>query len=170
MAQALVRTATVADAAVVADVQRQVWQQAYAEILPARVLLADPDELATRWAERIESGGAVLLADEGSDPVGFAAVGATPDLDGVGELEILHVLPRWGRRGHGGRLIGTAADHLRRAGALTGRWWLTDLDQASARFARRVGWAPDGRARRWDTGEGIITEHCWTGGLDLMLV
>lgn len=170
MADALVRPAGPQDAAVLAKLQIGVWQQAYSELLPAAALLADPEQQAQVWAARVPAGGVVLLAFEGAEPVGLAATEPEVDQDGVAQLELLHVLPRWSRRGHGGRLLGAAAAHLRTTGAERGNWWAPETDESIQQFLLTVGWAPDGGRRVLDTGEGTFAEIRFSGSLDLILI
>ena len=169
MADALVRPAGDGDAPVLARLQLDVWQQAYADLLPTAALFADPVQQAEVWAARVRSGG-VLMAFEGTVPVGLAAT--DPDLDpaGVGEVELLHVLPRWSRRGHGGRLLASAARQLRNVGAIRGQWWAPATDASVQQFLLGAGWAPDGGRRVLDTGEGSLTEVRYSGNLDLVLI
>ncbi len=169
MADALVRPADPDDAGTLARLQLGVWQQAYSELLPASALFADPDRQSEIWSARLAAGGLVLLAFEGAEPVGLAAT--EPELaDGIGQLELLHVLPRFARRGHGGRLLGAAAGQLRGLGATQGAWWAPQTDESVQQFLLGVRWAPDGAGRVLDTGEGTFTEIRYTGGLDLLLV
>ena len=170
MAPSTVRRATALDAATIAELQLQVWQQAFSEVLPSEVVLADPTAHAASWEARLSRGGAVLLAIEGSEPVGFAAVAAAPDDELAGEIELIYVVPRWGRRGHGGRLLAAAAAELRRVGATSGRWWLPETDRASRRFATVAGWSADGAARAFDTGAGELVEIRYSGSIDLVAV
>ena len=170
-----VRPASVDDASAVARLQLQVWRQSFATVLPAAALNTDPAAHTASWAHRIElGGGQVLLAVEGTEPVGFAAVAGEPDrrnlLDPVGEIEVLHVVPRWGRRGHGGRLLVASAAELRRLGARTGRWWVPQVDAATARFLTAAGWAEDGVRRELETGATPIVELRWSGTLDLIAI
>src|SRR6478609_5585248 len=83
------RPASVEDARLVAELQLLVWREAFAAVLPAAALNTDLDEHAGSWANRIAQGGPVLVAVEGGEPVGFAAVGAEVDqwnlLDPVGD-------------------------------------------------------------------------------------
>src|ERR1700712_428372 len=53
MADALVRPARSEDAAVLARLQLDVWQQAYSELLPAAALLADPGAQTEIWSARL---------------------------------------------------------------------------------------------------------------------
>lgn len=169
MADALVRPAGDGDAAVLARLQLDVWQQAYAELLPAAALFADPVRQAEVWAARIRSGG-VLLAFEGAVPVGLAATDPELDPGGAGEIELLHVLPRWSRRRHGGRLLASAARQLRDLGATRGQWWAPASDASVQQFLLGAGWAPDGGRRALDTGEGTLVEVRYSGNLDLVLI
>jgi GNAT superfamily N-acetyltransferase len=169
VADALVRPAQADDARTLARLQLAVWQQAYSELLPAAALLADPDRQTELWSARLAAGGLVLLAFEGPEPVGLAAT--EPDLDdGVGQIELMHVLPRFARRGHGGRLLGAAAGQLRGLGAASGAWWAPEADESIQQFLLGVRWAPDGPRRVLDTGEGTFTEIRYAGSLDLLLV
>jgi GNAT superfamily N-acetyltransferase len=168
MADALVRPAGPQDASVLGRLQLEVWQQAYSDLLPAAALLADPAQQGEIWASRLRAPGVVLIAFEGGEPVGLAAV--DPELeDGMGHVELLHVLPRWSRRGHGGRLLGAAAAELRRLGAERGAWWAPETDDSVQRFLLGVGWVPDGRRRVLDTGEGTFAEIRYTGDLHLIV-
>ena len=170
MADALVRPAGIEDASVLARLQLGVWQQAYSELLPAAALLADLDRQAEVWDARIRAGGPVLLALEGREPVGLAAVDADLDDEGAGQVELLHVLPRWSRRGHGGRLLGAAAARLRSLGAVRGTWWAPETDPSVQQFLLGVSWAPDGARRVLDTGESTFAEVRYAGNLDLILI
>lgn len=174
MPTSTVRRATAADAAAIAELQIQVWQQAFADLLPAQVVLTDPLQHAATWEVRLRQGGPVLLAFEGLEPVGFAAV--SENLDGrnllapIGELEVIHVVPRWGRRGHGGRLLAAAATELRRLGATTGRWWIPESDRATTGFVSGAGWTADGVRRELDTGADPIFEVRYSGNVDLIVI
>ena len=170
MAIAEVRIATVLDAAVVAGVHLDFWRHAYADLLPRSVLDTSDAEMTERWTARIAAGGPALLALEGGQPVGFALLAAVPDADGVGEIEAMGVPPRWQRRGHGGRLLGTAAVLLRQAGATSGRYWVPEDDPVTIAFLERAGWSPDGTRRVLDTGDGLLAERGYHGDLDLVLV
>lgn len=169
MADALVRRALPDDAPTLARLQINVWQQAYSELLPASALLADPARQAEVWAARVATGGPVLLAFEGLEAVGLAATDAEPDDDGRAQLELLHVLPRWSRRGHGGRLLGAAASDFRGRGLDRGTWWAPETDETIQQFLLGVGWAPDGGHRVLDTGEGTLTEIRYGGSLNLVV-
>ena len=174
MAQTLVRRATAEDAASIADLQIQVWQQAFADVLPAHVVFTDAARHASEWDARLRRGGPVLLALEGTAAVGFAAVSAELDdrnlLAPIGEIEVVHVLPRWARRGHGGRLLAAAAAELRRLGATSARWWIPESDMATAAFLTGAGWSADGVRRELATGADPIFEVRFSGSVDLVVV
>ncbi|MGJ7906144.1 GNAT family N-acetyltransferase [Actinopolyspora sp. H202] len=182
MADAEVRTATVADAAEIARIQLGTWRSAYSELLPPGVLEElTQDTTERQWSEAVaESATTVLLATEGSWTVGFCVGGTAPvaetaaadgsvpeDASHTGLVSALLVEPRWGRRGHGGRLLGTLAQRLREAGNTRGIAWIPEADEASMAFYRGLGWEPDGTVRTLDAGGRPLRELRVTGTLEL---
>ena len=180
MALASVRPAVPDDADAIARVQRTVWTSAYADLLPPGAVEGfDEDAVARGWAAPIASG-AVWVATEGDALVGFCAAGpasaedladaggAVPDdVAAVAVVAALLVEPRWGRRGHAGRLVVETANALRAAGAARGVAWVPERDTASRRFWERAGWEPDGTVRTLDAGGRPLREIRVAGDLDL---
>lgn len=184
MTEARVREAGVDDAAEIARIQLLTWQVAYTEVLPRQVLDAvDVAQTGELWARTVAEGPArVHLATEDGAPVGFcvsgpapaeevaAADGALPeDAEQVALIGTLLVEPRWGRRGHGGRLLGTAAEAQRTGGASRGIAWVPEADRASIAFFGTAGWAPDGTVRTLDADGTPLREVRLSGPLDLRL-
>ncbi|MBW0114612.1 GNAT family N-acetyltransferase [Pseudonocardia abyssalis] len=177
MAIAAVRAATPADVDEIVRIQGDTWEAAYSTFVPASAVDAlRSDGARDAWASAVDADAAhVLVATEGDWTVGFLAAAAmppegaaTPD-QAWGEIGALLVEPRWGRRGHAGRLLATAAERLRGAGALYGLAWVPEPDEASRRFYARAGWEADGGVRGLDTGAGTLREIRLTGSLDLKL-
>lgn len=173
MAEVSVRFATAADAAEIARIQQSTWRTGYRDWLPEDVVaLLDDPAAAEVWAETIKSGPAVVaVAVEGDWTAGFAAFGPAPaddltapdgslpsDADRTGLIGTLLVEPRWGRRGHGGRLLTTALDWLREHGLHRAVAWVPESDSASLSFYRRAGWHPDGTIRTLHTDGGPLRE------------
>lgn len=184
MTEATVRAAQVSDAREIARIQLRTWQIAYQELLPEQVLDAvDSEETGDVWAATVASGFVmVYVAAEDSQLVGFCVAGAAPEpevagADGelpadaaeVGLIGTLLVEPRWGRRGHGGRLLATAVQGLRGAGANRGITWVPEGDDASLAFFSSAGWESDGTVRTLDAGGRPLREVRLTGSLDLYL-
>lgn len=178
-----VRVATMEDAPTLAYLHRVTWQAAYSTLLPPDALdqLGAP-QVQQAWAEAIASGVTVLIATEGNDPVGFVVAGPAPaddvaaadgtlppDAARTVQVSTLLVEPRWGRRGHGGRLLAAAAAVLRNAGSTRGIAWVAIEDSAALNFYRRAGWNPDGTVRTLDAGGRPLRELRLTGPLDLVL-
>jgi GNAT superfamily N-acetyltransferase len=185
MSTAAVRPAVVADAGEIARIQRETWRAAYASLLGERAIAElEATDTVPRWTAAIENPGThIHLATEGSYVVGFCVSGLAPDSEvanaegalpedaaSTGLIASVLVEPRWGRRGHAGRLLGTAAEALRADGAERGVTWVAQSDHASLGFFRRAGWKPDGLVRTLDTGETEIREVRLTGTLALELV
>lgn len=179
-----VRPARADDIPEIARIQRDTWLTAYADLLPATVLAGlDVAEAEQAWRQALD-GGAVRLfvATEGPWTVGFCAAGPAPaedvagadgavpaDAATVGLVSTLLVEPRWGRRGHGGRLLAAAAAALRDEGGTRGIAWVPEADEASVRFYLRARWTADGTVRTLDAGGRPLREIRFTGTLDLTL-
>jgi GNAT superfamily N-acetyltransferase len=165
-ADATVRPARPEDAVEIARIQLVTWRTAYRSVLPPAVLDEwDPDAAAEQWRIAITSpptpGHGLLVALERDVLVGFAAYGpaeltAGEISDPAGpttELSTLLVEPRWGRRGHGSRLLAATADLAEDDGAARLQVWLLEADRVSASFYESAGWEPDGWARTLDAGD-----------------
>ncbi|WP_308259074.1 GNAT family N-acetyltransferase [Pseudonocardia sp. H11422] len=175
MAIAAVRAADAQDIEEIVRIQVDTWRTAYAEIVPAAAIeqLAGP-EAHRAWAAAVEAGEGfhVLVATEGDWTVGFCAAAlyaGTGETAGLAEISTLLVEPRWGRRGHGGRLFAAATTALRASGAERGQAWVPEVDTASRKFYARAGWEADGAARTLDTGDGTLREVRVSGPLDAAL-
>jgi GNAT superfamily N-acetyltransferase len=178
MADVSVRPARPADADEIGRIQVDTWRTAYARILPAAVLDAlTPEQAAAVWAAAITAAPSprhhVLVALEQGSSVGFVALGPADELeDGDPEpsstvsIGPLLVEPRWGRRGHGSRLLAAAVDHARGDGMTRAVAWIPEADDASRTFLESAGWAPDGYARALDTGAGELREIRLHASLD----
>jgi RimJ/RimL family protein N-acetyltransferase len=76
------------------------------------------------------------------------------------------VEPRWGRRGHGSRLLAAVADLAAATGAARLSTWVAEADEVTARFLESAGWARAGWARTLDTGGEPLREVAWHAVLD----
>ena len=169
-----VRPARPEDAAAVAAVQAITWRTAYRAVLPEELLDSwDEEGAADAWRAAITSpptpAHGVLVAVERDEVVGFAAYGPAevPAEEGphpagpTTEVAALLVEPRWGRRGHGSRLLAAVADRARATGAARLQIWLPEQDRVSAAFFESAGWAPDRWVRTLDTGAAPLREVRW---------
>ena len=174
-----VRPARPTDAPAIARVQTVAWRTAYRSVLPQAVLDEwDEAAAAAAWRAAVTSpptpGHGVLVAVEREQVVGFAAYapaeaspGDPPSPDGPAtEVAPLLVEPRWGRRGHGSRLLAAVSDLARAGGAGRLVVWLPEDDAVSAGFLESAGWDRDGWARTLDTGGRPLREVRWHAVLD----
>lgn len=180
MADASVRPATLVDVADIARIQVSTWRTAYAEVLPPEALAGVTEgDAAAAWQTALAAPPSpahqVLVAFEGRYAVGFTAiapasaddldlgagaapVGDVPPADATVVVSPLLVEPRWGRRGHGSRLLAAAVDLARDAGATRALAWVLEPDTASRAFFAAAGWEPDGVARILDTGPSTLRD------------
>ena len=169
-----VRPARSGEAADIARVQAVAWRTAYRSVLPVELLDTwDEAAAAEAWRTAVDSpptpGHLVLVALEQETVVGFTAFGPAELADGEGpdpagpqsDVSTLLVEPRWGRRGHGSRLLAAAVDIARSQGVVRLRTWLPEADAVSAAFFESAGWERDGWARTLDTGGAPVRELRW---------
>ncbi|HSV67305.1 MAG TPA: GNAT family N-acetyltransferase [Mycobacteriales bacterium] len=171
MADVSVRPARADDVPEIARIQLETWRTAYARWLPEPVLTAVSAEQAGQlWRAAVTAPPTprhrVLVAQEKDWRVGFAAFGPAAEEDrpdgadpaGTGQVQTILVEPRWGRRGHGSRLLAAVVDLMRADGVRTALAWLPDQDTASLAFYGSAGWERDGYARTLETDGLAITE------------
>ena len=160
MADVSVRPARADDAAEVARVQLSTWRTAYADLLPEDALALDEAEVAAAWRDAVAQPPSprhrLLVALERDAVVGFAATAPADPDDGdpatAAEVTALLVEPRWGRRGHGSRLLAALVDGWREAGTERAVAWAWERDASTRGLLTSAGWEPDGAARGLDTG------------------
>jgi len=177
MALGFVRPARPEDAAAIARIQLSTWRTAYRRMFPAHIL-ADLDEafLSRTWSEAIEQPPSprhrVLIAVEqgesATEVVGFAAAGPAdeqaqapeePPLPAeVAAFTDLLVEPRWGRRGHGSRLLSATVDLWREDGFTHAVAWAYEQDLATQKFLTSAGWSPDGAGRALDVDDMLVPQ------------
>lgn len=168
MADVSVRPAGPADAGEVARIQVTTWQHGYASILPAAVLEQVTTETAlAAWTDALTAPPTprhrVLVALEQHNVVGFTALAPADDPqadepDSTVAVGPILVEPRWGRRGHGSRLMAAAVDLAREDGAMRAITWVPEADTVTREFLIGAGWATDGLVRALDTGAGELRE------------
>jgi GNAT superfamily N-acetyltransferase len=177
MALGFVRPARPEDAGEIARIQLSTWRTAYRRFFPPHVLAnLDSDYLARGWAEAITAAPsprhrvliAVEQAESSAPVVGFAAAGpadehaAAPEEpplgDDVAAITDLLVEPRWGRRGHGSRLLAATVDLWREDGFTSAVAWAYDGDKATQKFLTSAGWQPDGAGRALDVDDMLVPQ------------
>jgi GNAT superfamily N-acetyltransferase len=177
MALGFVRPARPEDAAEIARIQLTTWRTAYRRMFPAHVLASlDEAYLARGWTEAISEPPSarhrVLIAVEqsesGNSVVGFAAGGPADEQalapeekplgDDIAAVTDLLVEPRWGRRGHGSRLLAATVDLWREDAFTAAVAWAYDADPAMRKFLTSTGWEPDGAARALDVDDMLVNQ------------
>ena len=158
MSDAGARTAYADDVPEVGRIQAAVWRAAYTDVLdPDVVDRFAPDAFAAVWRQSLSSPPTaqhrLLVATEGSDVVGFAAIGPAADADltsstaATGEILALGIDPAHRRVGHGSRLLNAAVDTLRAGGFGAVTAWLLAQDEQLRAFTAAAGLHPDGAHR-----------------------
>jgi GNAT superfamily N-acetyltransferase len=177
MALGFVRPARPDDAEEIARIQLATWRTAYRRMFPAHILANLDEAYLTRgWREAITESPSprhrVLIAVEQGEAaattVGFAASGPADEQalapqeqplgDDVAAITDLLVEPRWGRRGHGSRLLAATVDMWREDGFKSAVAWAYDADKAMQAFLCSAGWEPDGVGRALDVDDMLVSQ------------
>jgi GNAT superfamily N-acetyltransferase len=176
MAIGFVRPARAQDAQQIARIQLSTWRTAYRRLLPRHVLAQlDEEWMAQGWLDAIVAPPSprhrVLVAVEQAEQsylVGFAASGPAdeealapeekPLPEDVVAVTDLLVEPRWGRRGHGSRLLAASVDLWREDGFATAVAWAFQDDPATIGFLTSAGWQPDGAGRALDVEDMLVPQ------------
>lgn len=136
-----VRSARPDDAADIARVHVEAWQDAYATLLPAEYLARlDPRIESARWnrASRLES---TLVADAEGEVVGYAIIGPARRRREAptGEVYALYVETDWRELGVGRALIEAAFAAFRRRELTEAVIWCLEGNFAGRGFYERCG-------------------------------
>jgi len=196
MTLGFVRPARLGDVVEITRIQLTTWRVAYRRLLPKHILdQLDEDWITRRWRDAIAQPPSpehrVLVAVEQQESsaagpesayvVGFLASGPADDtalapdedhttadeaLKGVAAITDLLVEPRWGRRGHGSRLLAAGVDLWRTDGFTTALAWTFSDDSVTRRFLESSGWAPDGVSRSLDVDDLLVPQIRWHVSLE----
>lgn len=143
----------VEDAEALADLHLDVWEEAYAGLMPASVFTARRERRDARvesWRGIIAAGSSDnLLAWSGERLVGFSSTGSGRDPDpGLPPLELMGLYVRSSVYGQGvGFALLTAA-----IGDADAYLWVLDGNARAIRFYERQGFRLDGATKPEDVG------------------
>jgi GNAT superfamily N-acetyltransferase len=170
----VIRPGSAADAAQIADVQRDSWFAAYEGIIAREIIgrVMRPDDgarvrqtfLTRPWQQMI-----VAVAEPGV--VGYASFG--PEVDVLGtpwphrmttagqagaaaELYALYVHPAWWSTGAGRALMERAVSDISIAGYQEMLLWVLEDNIRARAFYERAGFSPDGVSGVLDTLGGVV--------------
>ncbi len=166
-----VRPARPEDVGEIARIQLATWRIAYERLMPRHVLSQiSEDFLRQRWSEAVTSPPdprhRVLVAIEQSQQDYVVGFMASAPSDGVASIIELLVEPRWGRRGHGSRLLAASVELWRADGFTTAQAWTFEQDAAMTKFLTSAGWAPDGSYRELDVDDMLVPQISWHVSLE----
>jgi GNAT superfamily N-acetyltransferase len=141
-----IRSAAVADAARIGEINVTAWRAAYRGLIPDKVLDAMSVQHRTEiWRALIAQGVAVIVAVVDQTIAGYAGFGPNRDDDvasHVGELYALYLDPdRWGQ-GIGHALHDAVLLALSGAGYTKVTLWVLDTNERAISFYERHGWVP----------------------------
>ncbi len=118
------------DAETLLEIQRAASAAGLGHIFPPALHPFPAEEVLERWRS---FGGRVLLAEDGSNGIGLAALEDC-------WLQGLYVLPNFWGEGVAPRLHDAALAGLRDAGCTEARLWVLEHNERARRFYERRGW------------------------------
>jgi GNAT superfamily N-acetyltransferase len=152
---------------------RRRWRDAITDPPSAkhRVLVAvEQVDTTARTPTAETTSSAYVVGFAASGPQDDAALAPDEDHTSSGEtvaaITDLLVEPRWGRRGHGSRLLAASVDLWRTDGFATAVAWTFADDLVTRRFLEGAGWATDGASRALDIDDLLIPQVRWHVGLN----
>lgn len=139
-----VRPATLRDAKAIATLHVKVWQEAYADLLPAEHLKnLSVEKRQAMWREAIEySEPQVLVAVDGNDIVGFVGFDRSRDPKSkptTGEIWAMYVAPLYWNKGVGLALWDGAREGLIEEGCTNVTLWVMLRNDRAIRFYTLAG-------------------------------
>jgi ribosomal protein S18 acetylase RimI-like enzyme len=157
----MIRSATARDAPAIARVHVSSWLSTYRGLLPDDFLESLSETNYTeRWNRVIAEGTSkVVVAEDGSDVVGFASGGRerAGEQGFEGELYAIYVLDSAQRRGLGRELVRSMVDGLRELGLTNMIIWVLRDNRPARDFYERLGGVYV-RAQPITIGSGTLEE------------
>lgn len=150
----IIRQAALKDAADIAKVQVETWQQAYKFLLPDDYLESLSLEKKTEGWEKgltdpYQQQTAFVIEVDG-EIAGFSSVGPNrdPDIsDEIAELCALYIHPSFQRKGLGKLLSDFSLTKLQDSGYSTATLWVLTSNLPSQGFYQSQGWQKEGRVK-----------------------
>lgn len=156
----IIRDATPADAAAIAEVQVAAWKLAYRGMLPDATLRElTVQQRAISWQKILaDYPRATFVSVLGSMMTGWIGFGKSRDDDRPalsGEVYGLYVTPGHWRSGHGTTLWWTAVERLTQEGFRSVDVWVLEANERARRFYESVGCLLDKGAGKMFEGDGF---------------
>lgn len=146
----VVRPAEPEEAAVVAELQRTGWREAYAHLLSPGFLANLPVH-AEFFRDVLERGANLRVAELDGDVVGYALAGAAPEGD-PRDLQLWHLYQL--SRAHGSGTGQALLDAV--LGDRPAQLWTAEDNPRANAFYVRNGFRPDGARKVEEAWEGLV--------------
>lgn len=168
------RAARPADAAAIASIHSETWQETYAGLLPPEVMAAQNyDVRLAHWKKTLVHSpqGIFIAEDDKLGPMGFVSSGASRDPIRIetgnfrGEVYALYVRPVCQGMGLGQQLLESAIANLGRAGYSAVMLWVL-AGNSACKFYERMGGQPIGERMETFSGKELREiAYGWGGKL-----
>lgn len=154
----MIRPAMPGDAALLGRLHIETWQIAYEGLFAGDFLEGLDVPARISWFERnIRNGRNVLVAEEGTDLVGFCFIGESAET-GWGEVYAIYVHPDFWGDGYGRRLLEAAEHELSQLGFTRALLWVLEPNGRARTFYERQGWTLGKPIRIEEIGGAQVNE------------
>jgi RimJ/RimL family protein N-acetyltransferase len=159
-----VRTATLSDAPILAEIHVAAWRAAYADHMSAELLAGMRVEDRTAMWQRVLSEPnprtVAVKVHKADEPVAFCVYGPSRDQDAkdtdIGELIALNVHPAQWRKGHGQTLCLQVLAHARAQHWSAITLWVVSGNARARAFYEQLGFTADGTEKQDATLVGSV--------------
>lgn len=162
----VIRTATLEDAAALAEIHVSAWRAAYRGHMPDSVLDSLSVEQRTAdWQQWLKQPGpgTTLVVESDAELCAFCVFGPSRDDDAqeqpVGEILALNVHPKFWRRGYGADLCQAVLLAARQRPWKTLTLWMLKSNQRAQLFYQALGFTPDGMERLDSDIAGVMIDE-----------
>lgn len=149
ISQPQIRPASFKDAAAVATIHVESWQEAYRGLMPQNYLDAlNISERQELWEKRLDTPQSdqktFVIEDENKNEVlGFSSFGRSKDFSDLGEIYAIYIAQQWWRHGLGQQLLTASEAALKEDGYREAILWVLSNNQRAIHFYQQAGWYPD---------------------------
>jgi ribosomal protein S18 acetylase RimI-like enzyme len=159
----VIRLARPEDAAAIATVHVRSWQEAYQGLMPADFLAnLSVQRREEQWKRSLEFDQIILVCEEGSEVVGFASAGKSPDDDlppYTAELYTIYLLAKVWDKGFGKALYQDMVNELRARGFKELSLWVLDTNTRAQTFYQGMDLHPDGQKKSETWQNDVILQE-----------
>jgi RimJ/RimL family protein N-acetyltransferase len=154
----VIRKATLADAADIANIHMRSWEAAYKGIVPDETIATKNESRLAMWQKTLSGEHNNYMALYGDTPVGLMGIHPSRDndLSDAGEVGSIYLHPDYFGKGYGREMIKYAFKTLQQQGFYIITLWVLEENARARRFYKKCGFTFDGTKKEIIIGKPLI--------------